>query len=110
MSELDPDKIRDRLVGVGDEWADKKAAFEALDDVTKTILADVTLNHLPNCASKAEAETRALSDRIYKDHLAAKAAARKEWLKAEVRWKTGMMWVELRRSRESTLRAEMRLQ
>lgn len=110
MSDLDPDKIRERLISVGDEWADTKAAYDALDDITKTMLADVTLNYLPTCASKAEAEARALADRVYKEHLASKAAARKEWLKAEVRWKTGMLWAELRRSKESTLRAEMRLQ
>lgn len=110
MSELDPDRIRDRLVAVGEEWADKKSAYEALDDLTKTVLAEITTNYLPPVgASKAEAEIRALCDKTYKEHLASKAAARKAWLKAEVTWKTGLLWAELRRSKESTIREEMRL-
>lgn len=106
---LDPDKIRDALVKVGDDWADKKSAYCALDDLTKTVLADVTSNYIPSCSSKTEAEMRALSDRAYKEHLAAKAAARKEWLRAEVRWSTSNTWSELRRSKESTMREEMRM-
>lgn len=109
MSELDPDKIHTRLIEVGEEWADKKAAFEAFDDLTKTILADETLNYLPKCSSKAEAEARGLAGEVYKEHLASKAAARKAWLLSEVKWKTGVLWAELRRSKESTLRAEMNL-
>lgn len=107
MTDLDPDKIRERLVEVGDEWADKKAAYEALDDMTKTNLADAMSNHLPNCGTKAEAEMRALIDNGYKQHLADKAAARRAWLLAEVKWKTALLWAELRRSQESTKRAEM---
>ena len=109
MTEFDPDKIRERLAQVGDEWADKKAAFEALDDLTKTVLAEVMSNHLPGCATKAEAEMRSLMDPTYKQHLADKAAARRAWLKAEVVWKTGSTWAELRRSQESTLREQMRI-
>ena len=110
MSDFDPDKIRARLEEVGNDWADKKSAYEALDDLTKTVLAEVTSNYLPpTCATKSEAELRALMDNTYKAHLGAKAAARKDWLRAEVKWKTGLMWVELRRSKESTRREEMRI-
>lgn len=109
MTEFDPDRIRERLVEVGDKWADAKAAYEALDDLTKTVLADVQTNHAPHCKTKAEAEMMALRDATYKQHLADKSAARRAWLLAEVRWKTGLMWAELRRSKESTIREEMRL-
>ena len=108
MTEFDPDRIRERLKEVGDEWADKKSAFEALDDLTKTVLAEVTSNYLPNCSSKAEAEMRGLMDKTYKQHLADLASARREWLRSEVTWKTGNLWAELRRSQESTKREEMR--
>ena len=109
MSEFDPDRIHQRLEEVGNDWADKKSAYEALDDLTKTVLAEVMSNYLPSCSSKAESEMRALMDQTYKAHLASKAGARKEWLRAEVKWKTGQLWAELRRSKESTLREEMRL-
>lgn len=109
MSELDPDKIRERLIEVGNEWADNKSAFEALDDLTKTVLAEITTEFLPSSASKTEAETRGLSSQKFKVHLESKAAARREWLRSEVKWKTGLMWAELRRSKESTVREEMRM-
>lgn len=107
MSELDPDKIRARLEEVGTDWADKKAAYYALEDLSKTVLAEVTSGYLPTCSSKTEAESRALADPVYKAHLGAKANARHEWLRAEVKWSTGNTWAELRRSKESTMRAEM---
>lgn len=109
MSELDPDKIRDRLEQVGNDWADKKSAYEALDDLTKTVLADITSEFLDISPSKAAAELTALGDAAYKTHLEAKATARREYLRAEVKWKTANTWAELRRSRESTMREEMRL-
>lgn len=108
MSDLNPDKIRERLEEVGNDWADKKSAYEALDDLTKTVLAEVTSNYLPTCSSKSEAEMRALKDNVYREHLAQKAGARREWLRAEVTWKTGNLWAELKRSQESTRREEMR--
>src|SRR5215831_4183531 len=99
---LNVEKTFHELTQAGETWADCKAAYEALDDVTKTVLSDITLDHLPNCASKAEAETRALASDGFKNHLAAKSAARRAWLFAEVKWKNCNTLAELRRSEEST--------
>jgi hypothetical protein len=65
------------------------------------------LNYMESCPTKAESEARALASKDYKDHLATKAQARKDWLHAEVKWKNCNTLVELRRSQESTRRAEM---
>lgn len=108
MSDLDPNKIRDRLVTAGDDWAEKKSAYHALDSLTKTVLAKMTAKHLAASPSKAHAEMLALQDDEYIGHLGAVADARKAWLQAEVRWKTGNTWSELRRSQESTKREELR--
>ena len=107
---LDPDAIYRTLEKAGEDWADKKAAYEALDDLTKTVLADLTSNFLPPaCPTKGEAELRALASRDYKEHLATKAGARKAWLLSEVKWKTLNTLAELRRSEESTERAKMNM-
>lgn len=107
---LDADRIYHELSTAGEAWADKKAAYEALDELTKTVYADLVTNYLPpTCATKGEAELRGFSDRAYKEHLAALAAARRAWLLAEVKWKTLNTLAELRRSEESTRRAEMKL-
>lgn len=105
---IDPDKIFHAVEKSGLEWADKKAAFELLDDMTKTVLADLTTATMAGYkCSKGEAETRAYANERYKAHLTSLASARKEWLTAEVRWKSAVMLADLRRSEESSRRAEM---
>lgn len=107
---LDPDRIYHEVTKAGEEWADKKAAYEALDDCTKTIFAEITSDFLPpTCATKSEAELRALASKGYKEHLGTKAAARKSWLLAEIKYKGLIMLAELRRTEESTRRQEMKL-
>jgi len=106
---FDPDRIYTEVVSSGEAWADAKAAYEALSDMTKTILADIVTDFLPSCSSKSEAETRGLASKQYKEHLASVAAARRAWLLSEVRWKSIVLLADLRRSEESSRRAEMRL-
>lgn len=107
--EFNPDLIYQEVTSAGLDWADKKAAYEALDDSTKSVLADIQSGYLDGKTSKAEAEIRALSSRAYRDHLADVSKARKAWLLAQVRYDGVKMLAEMRRSQESTRRAEMRL-
>ena len=107
--DFNPDKIFHEVSEAGDDWADKKAAYEALGDNTKSVLADIISNYLDGKMSKGEAEVRAQGSREYKDHLAAVAKARREWLHAQVKYDSLKMLVELRRSQESTRREEMRM-
>ena len=104
---LDADQIYKAVADAGEAWADKKAAYELLDDMTATIRADVTTDFYSSCSSKGEAVERALASKIYKDHLANLSGARRAWLLAEVKYKSVQLLAELRRSEESTRRAEM---
>ena len=104
---LDADAIFAKIQTAGDDWADKKAAFCALDDMTATVKADLTTDFYTSCSSKAEASERALATSRYKEHLASVAGARRAWLLAEVKFKNLQLLAELRRSEESTRRAEM---
>lgn len=106
---FDPDKIFHEVSSVGEDWADKKSAYEALDDNTKSVLAAITGLYMDGKESKASSEVRALASRDYRDHLAAVAKARAEFLRAQVKYDTLKMLVELRRSQESSRRAEMSL-
>lgn len=103
---LDPAEIYRNVTEAGEEWADKKAAYEALDDNTKSILADIASGFMPD-NSKTASEALALASRPFRDHLAEKAIARKAWLLAQVRYDSIKMLAELRRTQESTRRAEM---
>lgn len=106
---LDADGIYRKVEQAGLEWADKKAAFTALDDLTQTVKADLTTDFYTTCSSKAEASERALASSRYKEHIASVAGARRAWLFAEVKYKSAQLLADLRRSEESTRRAEMTL-
>ena len=107
---LDPDKIYAVVEKCGLDWADKKSAFEMYDDLTKTVLADLCTDIMSGYkCSKSEAETRAYAHERYKAHLASLATARREWLHAEVKYKSTVLLADLRRSEESTERAKMQL-
>lgn len=106
---LDCDAIYREVLAAGEDWADKKAAYEALDDNTKSILADITSNFMDGKVSRTEAEMRALASGDYKQHLASVKAARKAWLMAQVKYDSLKMLADLRRSEESSRRAEMKL-
>lgn len=107
MTEFDPDKIRERLAEVGEDWADKDAAANLLEETKKTLLAELMLS--ADASTKADREMKALADPAYKLHITNMVVARKEANKARVRFETGKMWAELRRSQESTRREEMRI-
>lgn len=108
--EFDPTKIYHEVVSAGEEWADKKSAYEALDGATKSVLADLTAEYkIAHASTRADAEMRALGCTTYRDHLNAVNAARKEFLRAQVKYNGLTMLAELRRTQESTRRAEMRL-
>ena len=106
---LDPEKIFHEVSTAGEAWANLKAAYELLDDVTKSVLADITANFMDGKMSRAEAEMRALASGDYKTHLASVSAARKEWLRAQVKYDSLKLLADLRRSQESSRRAEMQL-
>jgi hypothetical protein len=108
MIDFDPDRIRERLCEVGEEWAELDAAANLLEETKKTVLAELMQTHRSDgVTSHAQCEALALADPAYRLHLAKMVAARKDANKAKVRYDTGKMWAELRRSQESTRRAEM---
>ena len=104
MSEFDPDRIRERLAEVGEDWADKDAAANLLEETKSTLLAE--LMNTAKDASEAERKRIAQADPAYRLHLTNMVAARKEANRAKIRYETGKMWAELKRSQESTRRAE----
>ena len=106
---LNPDEIYHQLEKAGKDWADKKAAANALERVSKSVLSDILVSFMDSGLSRAESETRALASSAYKSHLASVAAAEKAYLQAQVLWNNLQTLADLRRSEESTRRAEMKL-
>ncbi len=101
--DFDPEAIYRRLEAAGDEWVDKNAAAEILEETKKTVLAEIMTGFH---GSAAERERLALADPVYRFHLVNMVKARKEANRARVRYDSVRVLAELRRTQESTRRAE----
>lgn len=101
--DFDPDKIYHQIITSGEEWSDKDAAADLLSETKKTVLAEI-MNGLQGSAS--ERERIALADPIYRLHLTNMVMARKEANRARVRYDAVRVLSEMRRTQESTRRAE----
>jgi hypothetical protein len=106
---FDPDRLAEELSKRGREWADKDAAYYALEESKHSILS--TCKSLLNDQNQSEAakETAARRSPGFLEHLDATAKARKEMNLAKVNYTTFQAYLELIRSREATNREEMKL-
>lgn len=103
---LEPDKIYHALIESGDDWADKDAAANLLEETKKSVLAGIAQDHP---GSVAAAEQKALASQTYQEHVEAMVEARRQANKAKVRYMALQTLAELRRTQESTRRAEAKL-
>lgn len=104
---IDSEQIYDALVKAGEDWADQDAAASLLEETRKSVLARLMME-CPAPSSTAK-EMYALADVEYKKHVEGMVGARKVANKARVRYDSARVLAELRRSEESTRRAEMTL-
>lgn len=102
---LDSDRAYEALVRSGEEWADKDAAANLLEETKKSVLAKLKTEASEK--SDAGREMVALAHRDYQAHLEIMVAARRDANKARVRYDSARVLAEMRRSEESTRRAEM---
>lgn len=103
MSDFHPEQIYEKLLEAGEEWVDKNAAAEILEETKKTLLAELMTGFQ---GSQAERERNALADTTYKHHLKTMVAARREANRSRVRYDSVRVLAEMRRTQESTRRAE----
>ena len=105
--DFDPEAIFTKLSEAGEYWADCQAAAEMYEENKKTVLAQL-MNDLDG-STNAERERQALASWLYVEHLEAMVGARKEAYKARVRYDSLKVLAEMRRTQESTRRAEANL-
>lgn len=103
---LDSSKLHDKLQALGHEWSDADAAFKALEDVAKTVLAQ---EFLSVTGSVAEREARARVSEAYRSHLKATADARSAMNRAKVNYDVARVYVDLERTNASGQRALVEL-
>ena len=101
---LPSDRIYHELVKAGNSWADCDAAANALEEARKSVLAQISLGM--EATSIAGQERAALASSAYTEHLDKMVEARKLANRARVRYDAIRTLAELRRSEESTRRAE----
>lgn len=108
LSAYHPDTLHQRLVDLGEDWADKNAAADLLEETQKTLLAKLTIDAtLRGAKSVAAAEMVAKSSDEYAAHLVATNEARRIANRARVAYDAAKVWVEMARTLESSRRAEM---
>lgn len=101
---FNPTEITERLRLAGEEWADKNAAAQMLEDVKKVIFAKLCNASLEKTVSAKENDAYARAS--YLEHITKMVEARREADRAKVKWITGQAYIELVRSKEATNRAE----
>lgn len=102
---FDPDKTFAALVKSGEDWADANAAADILEETKKSVLAKLMLES--GGKTNAEKEMLALADAKYSEFVQGMVNARRTANKLRVRYDSAKTLSELRRSQESTKRAEM---
>lgn len=100
----DPDKIYHELIEAGEEWADKKSAYQLLDDMTKSVLADIKIGYPGSDAAKT---SMAMADTKYHEHLQSLAKARRKYLFSQVKYDSIKALSDHRRTEQATRRAEI---
>lgn len=104
---LNSERAYEELLKSGDDWADKQAAAELLEETKKSVLA--RLKNESGEKSDAAKETIALCHKDYREHLELMVEAKRAATRARVRYDAAKVLAEMRRSEESTRRAEMTL-
>ena len=102
---FDADKAYDSILRAGEDWADKQAAADLLEETRKSVLARLMIG--ADATSQGQREMYALADKEYTDYVEGMVNARKAANKARVRYDSAKVLAEMRRSEESTRRAEM---
>ena len=107
---LDPNEVYQRLVRLGEDWADAEAAADLLEETRKSVLARLTLERMGNDGrARVNAEQAALTTLEYRAHLEAMVTARQKATRLRVRYDAARTWSDLLRTMQATRRVEMQL-
>ena len=105
-----PQDIFKALLESGNEMAEQQYNYRLLDDATKSILAQLTLEakEAEGVNSQAEAQSIALCSSTYRDHLTSCAEASRMAERAKIRYYSTKSYADHCRTAEASERAAMR--
>ena len=104
---IDPDKIYAHIMAAAKEWTVADEEARRLKELQPIVLAEIA-NQQPD-KSMAERKSIALASPEYRHHVTLMVAAKTKANAAFARYKAAQNLAELRRSEESSRRAEMGL-
>lgn len=105
---MDLNRAYHEMLRAGEDWADKQAAAQLLEETAKSVLADV-VTRLMEDMSGAAAERIARGEPDYRQHVANMVEARRLANRARVNYDSKRTWLDLWRTGQATQRAEMQL-
>jgi hypothetical protein len=104
---LDADKLYHKLTQAGDDWAEKQAAFNVLEDTKNAVLSKLMLNSKAPSVAAKEIEAKASVE--YTDHVQKTQEAMKAALKAKVNYEAIKIWIDLKRTEAANERVLAKL-
>lgn len=103
-NQFDPNQLAHEICKAGEEWADADAIASQLEELKKVVLAELMTTLEGSVAAR---ETQALASPEYRRHIEGMVSARQKANRTKVRYKALEALAEMRRTAESTRRAEM---
>lgn len=107
--DFNPSELAGTLSKLGEEWADLDAEASLWEETKKSRRAKAFTKYMATAKTVAVAEAMADKDEEYQQHLADMVEKRKKATKARVRYDAYRVQIELVRSQESTMRAQMNM-
>ena len=106
---FDPNVLMKRAEDLGDDWAEKDAAFGMLDDTKNNLEGKLVSPLLDEGIPVTKAVYYAHAKQEYADYIKNLSEAREARNKASVRYKTYLKWIDLIQTKEANQRAEMKI-
>jgi len=106
---FDPNVLMKRAEDLGDDWAEKDAAFGMLDDTKKNLEGKLVSPLLDEGIPVTKAVYYAHAKQEYANYIKNLSEAREAKNKASVKYKTYLKWIDLIQTKEANQRAEMKI-
>jgi hypothetical protein len=104
---MNADKLYHKLTQAGEEWADRQAAFNILEDTKSAVLARLMMRSTAQSVAAREIEAKASAE--YLSHVETTQEAMKAALKAKVRYNSIQTWISLKQTEAANERVAMKL-
>lgn len=103
---MNANDLYEKLVECGEDWADKQAAANILEDTKSTVLARLMMSVMATSVAAKEMEAKASA--AYELHIINTANANKSALIAKIKYESVRTWVDLKRTEAANERAILR--